>query len=547
MASCLGLYIEENIIKYAKVSKDNNIIKVDSFGIKFYDKLDDAIEQVVEETYSYKTPISINSSNENYNYFYVFNLLNKKDMNNYIKTEFESLCYEKEQNVDAFESRYVLVDDLEDREKVKAIHISINRGESVRKAELLGKYKLNSISPLALSLSNLLEINKEANSENIAIVNIEDVTTVTTIISQKIYDIFTIESGTREILDRIDAKENSYAKAYEICKNSTIYTTEGKELQYEENIYLDDIMPTLYRIVGQVKKILNDSLNRIDKLYITGTASVINNIDIYFQEYLEDVKCEVLKPYFIRTVGTEVNIKDYIEVNSAIALALQGLGQGLKGINFKKESISEKLPEWMTMEIGPSSSGKSSILFDKVNLNMDFKEALTKGERALIRVASGVFILMIAYGIFSTLISGQIDDKNDETLNVKSKLQTQLVAIDSDKSKLDQKTIDYKELVRSLEEKSQAQSENKRLKYSIPTLLQKIMYVIPVNVQLTSITNSGTKITIVAQSDKYEQLGIFIAKLNQDGILLNVVSDTSQKQNDVITVTIEGELPWEKY
>jgi len=365
--------------------------------------------------------------------------------------------------------------------------------------------------------------------------------------TQKIYDIFTIESGTREILDRIDAKENSYAKAYEICKNSTIYTTEGKELQYEENIYLDDIMPTLYRIVGQVKKILNDSLNKIDRIYISGTASVINNIDIYFQEYLEDVKCEVLKPYFIRTVGTEVNIKDYIEVNSAIALALQGLGQGLKGINFKKESISEKLPEWMTMEIGPSSSGKSSILFDKVNLNMDFKEALTKGERALIRVASGVFILMIAYGIFSTLISGQIDDKNDETLNVKSKLQTQLVAIDRDKSKLDQKTIDYKELVRSLEEKSQAQSENKRLKYSIPTLLQKIMYVIPVNVQLTSITNSGTKITIVAQSDKYEQLGIFIAKLNQDGILLNLVSDTSQKQNDVITVTIEGELPWEKY
>ena len=61
--------------------------------------------------------------------------------------------------------------------------------------------------------------------------------------------------------------------------------------------------------------------------------------------------------------------------------------------------------------------------------------------------------------------------------------------------------------------------------------------------QLTSITNSDTKITIVAQSDKYEQLGIFKTKLERDGILTNVRSDTSQKQNDVITVTIEGELP----
>ena len=118
MASCLGLYIEDHIIKYAKVSKDNDIIKIDSFGIKFYDKLEEAINQVIAETYSYKTPISINTTNENYNYFHVFNLLNKKDVKSYIKTEFESVCYENDQNVDTFETRYVLVDDLNDKEKL---------------------------------------------------------------------------------------------------------------------------------------------------------------------------------------------------------------------------------------------------------------------------------------------------------------------------------------------------------------------------------------------------------------------------------------------
>ena len=35
MAQCLGLYVEENIIKYAKVSKDHDNIKIESYGIKY--------------------------------------------------------------------------------------------------------------------------------------------------------------------------------------------------------------------------------------------------------------------------------------------------------------------------------------------------------------------------------------------------------------------------------------------------------------------------------------------------------------------------------
>ena len=76
-ASCLGLYIEEHLIKYAKVSKDRNRIKVEAFGIKFYDKIGPAIDQVVQETYSQRTPISINLSEEMYNYFDMFALLTK--------------------------------------------------------------------------------------------------------------------------------------------------------------------------------------------------------------------------------------------------------------------------------------------------------------------------------------------------------------------------------------------------------------------------------------------------------------------------------------
>ena len=47
MTSCLGLYVESNIIKYAKISKDRDNLKVESFGLKFYDKLGEAIKQII--------------------------------------------------------------------------------------------------------------------------------------------------------------------------------------------------------------------------------------------------------------------------------------------------------------------------------------------------------------------------------------------------------------------------------------------------------------------------------------------------------------------
>ena len=44
-------------------------------------------------------------------------------------------------------------------------------------------------------------------------------------------------------------------------------------------------------------------------------------------------------------VKRKINMKDYIEVNSAISLALSGLGVGINGMNFKKVSTMDKLKE----------------------------------------------------------------------------------------------------------------------------------------------------------------------------------------------------------
>lgn len=543
MSTCLGLYIENNIIKYAKVSKDNDNIKIDSFGIKFYDKLSESIKQIVEETYSYKTPISINLSSEEYNYFYLFSLLSKKDMENVINTEFESICYDNGVNKEAFETRYVLVNDLQDKEKVKAIHVSANKTDIARKEQQLEKYRVVAEVPIGTSIGNLIEDNQ---TENVLIVNIEEKTTITTVVDKKIVNVQAIEQGTNQILDSINVKENSYLKAYEVCKNSTIYTQEGKDLQYEENEYLDDIMPTLYSIVTEVRKITDQSLNRIDKVYITGTGCVINNIDIYFQEYLKDIKCEILKPYFLNNVPmTKINIKDYIEVNSAIAIALDGVGQGIKGLNFKKESFSQKLPEWLTADIG-SKSGKSSKLGK--GLQMDFGEKFTRIERGLARVVVGLLTLILIYSGVSLLLNNSIKDKSLEVKTATDEVNIEIGKINSDISKLRNNTSKYNSMTERLEAlTSETQDRNKR-KNSIPTLLNQIMYIIPRGVQITSIENtSGADIVINAQSATYEQLGYLKSKIKEDGILLDVVSDSGQKegQTGLIKTVIEGKLPIE--
>lgn len=539
MPSCLGLYIESNIIKYAKLSKDNGIVKVDSFGIKFYDNLEESLKQIIEETYSYKIPISVNLSNEKYDYFNVFRLLNKKDIVNVISTEFEAICYDKGQNKDAFDTRYMIVDDIENKERVKVIHISANKTDVTKKNVLLEGNKLTTIVPMPISVSNLVNSNR---NDNLVIINIEDKTTVTTILGQNINKVETIELGTKQILEKIAEKEQSYSKAYEICKNTTIYTSEGKDLQVEENEYLEYIMPTLYQIVQKTTQILNNQLYTINKIYITGTASVINNIDIYFQEYLGNIKCEILKPYFIKDNGIQINIKDYIEVNSAIALALQGIGEGIKAVNFKKPSFYDSLPDWMRVEVGGKHHKNTNT--GKFNFDLDLKGSLTKIEKNLLRSTISILLIIFVYSIFSVIIHKQIENKDKEIKLTANKIQIEIDKVNYDIAKIKTKTNEYTTLIQNLEAMNATIAENLKVKNSIPTLLSQIMNIVPKDVQITSIENTtGKSIQIKAQADNYEQLGYFKAKLKTDNILINVTSDSGQKQDGAVKVIIKGELP----
>ena len=541
MSTCLGLYIEQNLIKYAKVSKDRDQIKVESFGVKFYDNLDQTIKQIVEETYSYRTPISINLSEEMYNFFQVFALLNKKDLPKAIKTEFEAYCGDKNYNPNVFETRYAITPDTQEKERLKVIHISENKIELNKKIQKFSSYRLQNIIPISMAIS---DITKFEPKENCLIVNIEENTTITTILDQNIYDIKILDIGSQEILDKINIKENSYQKAYEICKETTIYTSEGKELSEEETGYLEDIMPTLYDILGQIRKIINDSMDKIEKVYITGTAALINNVDLYFEEYLENVRCEILKPSFIK-ISPEINVKDYVEVNSAISLALSGLGQGIAGMNFKKTSLMDKLPDILKMEVGGKKKATKEDKKLKSNLfTIDFNVPLDKIEKALLRSSVGILILFIVYSSFASLINKQIELKKEQAQESINNTNSQIALVNNDIQSAQNKTSEYTSKINNLDEINKKLQENNRLKKSIPNLLNKLMYVMPNEVQLTSIQNTtSTHIEIQAQSKSYAQLGYLTASIKTNGILTNVISTSGQKENNIVTIKIEGDLP----
>lgn len=545
MPKCLGIYIEDDIIKYAKVEKTKNELKIESSNVVFYEmeNLKSTIEKIIRETYSSNDSISINISNELYNYFDIFSELSKSDREKSIDLDFELLCGDKGYSKDSLESRFITAHSKEDDDKFKVIHISTNKEKLQRKISELGSVKVNTATPISTSITNLLDLGPK---DNAIVVNIEKETKVTTILDGEIYNIDIIPNGMKEILENISLKENSIQKAYDCCKNTTIYTQDTQMLQMEDNEYLEDIMPVLYKIVSEVKDIISISLRPIENVYITGLATAINNIDLYFQEHIANAKCELLKPFFIETAAVKKPIKDYIEVNSAVALALDGLALGHSELNFrgkKLKSASGGID--FNADIDLSSLG--DVVFGGKFL--EFGAPLRSFDKLLVRLAACLIVAIIGYSVVSSSILEQIDDKRDDIEKADEEVTAQIQMIESQIEDVRVGESNYRMLIDSISISNEAEgSENVNAvivpKDAIPNFLNRLVHVIPTQVKVTSIQNtSGKHIVIKAQAYKHEQLGYFKAVLDVEGILENVKSTSGLKSDNIITITIEGDLP----
>ena len=546
MQESLGISISNQVIKYAKVTKNNDQLDVASFGIKFYDNIENDIQQIISETNSKNIPICINTSNEKVNYFSIFNLLSKNDTRKTIQTEYESMCADNHMNPNAYEGRYLIVGDINNKDRNKVIYYTVGKTDLEERVATFRDKKITSITPMSASICNIVEAKK---GENIMVVNIDEKTTITTILNQRVYNIDMLEMGMQEIIEKINERENSYSKAYEACKNTTIYTMETTATDDVNNKYLPFIMPTLFNITQELRKI-KDTYTKIDKIYLTGLATAINNIELYFQEYFKESKCEILKPYFA-TNNARINIKDYIEVNNAIALAMEGLNYGLKDLNFRSSNWKEDFNTLLHSDVkslGKGSKGKSKTSF-KIDTNMG--GPLKPTEQWLVRGCVTVVMIVIVYSVCSIFLGNQINSKIAQTQDVIKDTNSQLSLVQSDEQKVTEKTAEYEAITSRLENASSEIESKRGRKNEIPTLLNQIVYIIPKNVQITSIDNnevtSGNEtkqhIVITAQSRQYEQLAYFKASIENNGYLTSVTSTEGTKNGEYVVVTIEGDLP----
>ena len=393
---------------------------------------------------------------------------------------------------------------------------------------------------------------------NCLIINLEEQTVITKIIDKNIYSTETLEIGSKTILDKINIKENSYSKSYDICKNTTIYTSEGKELTgIVDTGYLQDIMPILYEIAQKIMKTINTSEKKITKVYLTGTLALINNVDLYFQEYLTGIECVLFKPDFI-VQGNNINIKDYIEVNTPISMALTFLGEGLGNINFKKIPFSEKL-KILNADVSlkpknkinkpkevkePKVNKQGKAKVSKLNLKPSFSGGLDFIEKAMLRFSYTIILVIIAYLIISHVVYGEIKEKTADVKENTQETITQINKIKADQTQFESKKAYYTGKIEVLEKIEARQTDIDQNRNQIPNLLQHIMHVVPVGVQITSIENTTDKhIKISLISNKYEQIGYFAAKIKEDVILSNVVSSSGKNNDGIVSVEIEGDLP----
>ena len=279
---------------------------------------------------------------------------------------------------------------------------------------------------------------------------------------------------------------------------------------------------------------IEQSTEIINKVYITGTGAVVNNIDIYFQNYLNNITCEILKPSFISN-NSKINIKDYIEVNSARSLALYALEKDNDTINFLKKSGITKVWEILNSNIGDTQTSE---------LSRNISEFLGKFSKQYNIISTTTSMLLVLYIVGSCLLNNQLNNKITETENAISDTQKKIAQVQEYNRKFISLRDKYETLIRNIENMNNSNSEDKRYKKAIPNLLNNIMTVIPTNVQLTSIENtSDTHIVIKAKSKYYDEIAYFKTKLKVEKILENVVSDTGSASGGYLSVTIEGELP----
>lgn len=525
MASSLGIYIDKNIVKYAKVNKVKNKFKIETYGSKYGNNTSTLIEQIIEETNSNSVPIYTNAIDAHYEETSVFAMISNKDVKTAVSVEYERIMEKQKLNKDVFDFGFILGDRTADKEKRNILLAYQDKAEIETRTAQFPKNNIPvSQMPIELSISNVY-----GEAQDCLIVNIEEETYITTIRGKVPVSVKKVYYGMNTIIQSINNVENSLIKSYEVVRNSVLTVNENDNA-YEKNDYLPIITNEILNICQEVRKELRKNVGKISKIYITGTGASINNIDTFMYSIIELASCQLLTPTEIIEEVT-IPIKEYIDVNSAIALAYEGLGYEKEYCNFRNAKASKNV------SIDLSSFFKGGV---------GLKEPLTVAEKFGIRLMLTILGAGFIYGAFamSTMNSSLKASKD-----VEKEIATQkgiISKIDKEREQVEHKREEYETLIKKLN-KSKSKDNEIIAKDTIPNLMQSISHIVPKGVTITDITESYKKVTIKYEGSNYAEIGYFRGKIESDNILRDVktINEKVEKDingNTVIKVEIQGRL-----
>ena len=373
----------------------------------------------------------------------------------------------------------------------------------------------------------------------------EETTTLTFCQNGQVDQVVNINTSINEILKQISEIENSESKAYEILKNITL-TTADYDVMNDGNEYLNIVLPVLFKIINEVREKINQYGKKINKIHVSGTGIIINNIDMFFQDKLDDIKCDLIKPAFLNSQSLKIGIKDYIEVNSAIALALAGLNVGLTNeLNFSsRTALSPASLETAALSNVRSLKETAGTKFDAV-------------ERLITRIAVVFAAFILCYGIFSNKLYKDMEKKIELTEQRIAETGKSIDRMGETKATVQYLSKEYENMTSRLNNEAININDSDFRPTELQNFLANIKTIIPREIKLVSIENTEERhFVIKARSTQYQQLGYFKALLEtptQTGsiekpILENVKASTGVRYTDEVTgeeyilVTIEGDL-----
>lgn len=590
MPSCLGFYTDKNMIKYAKVNRDKNsgIYMLEAYGVKFYDNIMTTIDEIATEVGMDQCTVSLALTNEGYSSVNVFSSLKMKDRNDLIRSEFFAFCDREGMVPSTLEFRHRLVQYTGNPDQFIAICPYVTKSEFANLTTNFEGFKISTIAPLGFSIENLF-VNKGIDEEA-AIVNIEDKTTVTIMLRNEIQQVVEIPLGMNDVLDRLAEKYNSYSKAYEACKKVSVYIEDVISLDDESRDILDVVLPVFYDIRQRVETILTPYKKQIKALYLSGSAVIVNNVDLYFQENFPSLRCDIVRPFFVPKKDRSMK-KEIVEVNSAIAIALNGLGLIDSSIDFSKSAKRNASPvpiKDRLKRMNPESIKESFKKFaEKTKSNLTFvddgpksvrhqtfftrfKAYLAKKNKAKVNVAydddgnlqtekivridgftawllrvsvTSITVLLIYFGV-SSYITRALENNIAAADKTIAKAEAEVLKASGDIEYIRTRASEYSDKITKLTAvMEEIESEKIKSNFDIPNFMSQLMFIIPQEVAITNINISEFgEVEIDAVSTQYAQLGYFVSRLKLEEVLLNVDMTVVEMQQN-IRIKVGGMLP----